>query len=94
MVGSNVGDSLSFLPTEAVGIAAAIWPYDRKTRDDLAGLVRPINAIGGAWLASRLTDSLTWLIMVLTVAFSVYGVMLTTAIGYGVWFKAAKGPAA
>ena len=52
------------------GAGRLVWPL-------FAGLLRLVIAIGGGWLALRLTGSLTWLFAALAVALVVYGVMLT-----------------
>ena len=46
-----------------------------------------VLAVGGGWLALRLTGSLTWVFAALSVALVVYGTMLTAAIASGVWFR-------
>jgi hypothetical protein len=43
-------------------------------------------AIGGGWLALRLTGSLNWLFAALAFGLIVYGIALTTAITSGAWF--------
>jgi putative MATE family efflux protein len=62
------------------GAGRLLWPL-------MSGLARLVVAIGGGWIALRLTGSLTWLFVALTIALVVYGVMLATAVGSGVWFK-------
>ena len=42
-------------------------------------------AIGGGWLALRLTGSLNWLFAALAFGQIVYGVALTAAITAGAW---------
>ena len=54
------------------GAGRLLWPL-------LAGLVRMLLAIGGGWLALRLTGSLTWLFLALGVALVVYGSTLLAA---------------
>jgi hypothetical protein len=61
------------------GAARLLWPL-------LAGFLRVIIAIGGGWLALRLTGSLNWLFAALAFGLVVYGVVLTTAIISGAWF--------
>ena len=61
------------------GAGKLLWPL-------LAGFVRLLIAIGGGWLALRATGSSSWLFAALTLGLVVYGVMLTAAIGSGVWF--------
>jgi Na+-driven multidrug efflux pump len=125
-----IGGALVFVITEAVGVAAAIWPaaWLGLFGDDprmietgshylrivgpaygffglglslyfasqgagrliwplMAGLLRLVIAIGGGWIALRLTGSLTWLFAALTTALVIYGVMLATAVASGVWFR-------
>jgi hypothetical protein len=53
----------------------------------MAGLLRLVIAIGGGWIALRLTGSLTWLFAALTTALVIYGAMLATAVASGVWFR-------
>ena len=52
----------------------------------LTGFLRFIVAIGGGWIALRLTGSLNWLFAALAFALIVYGVALTAAIRSGAWF--------
>jgi len=44
-------------------------------------------AVGGGWLAFRVTGSLQATFIVLGAALVVYGGMLATAIRAGVWFR-------
>lgn len=128
--GALIGGGLVFVITEAIGLAAAIWPnawlglFGSDTRmietgsaylqtvgpaygffglgmslyfasqgvgrmlwPLLSGLLRLVVAIGGGWIALRLTGSVTWLFAALTTALVVYGVMLATAVASGVWFR-------
>ena len=62
------------------GAGRLLWPL-------LAGMVRLIIAIGGGWLALRLTGSMAGLFAALAFALFVYGVMLASAVGSGVWFR-------
>jgi Na+-driven multidrug efflux pump len=62
------------------GAGRLIWPL-------MAGLLRLVIAIGGGWIALRLTGSLTWLFAALTTALVIYGVMLASAVASGVWFR-------
>jgi putative MATE family efflux protein len=125
-----VGGALAFALTEAIGVAAAIWPQawlglfgdeprmietgsaylrvvgptygffglglalyfasqgaGRLLWPLLAGLLRLLIAIGGGWLALRLTGSMAGLFAALAVGLFVYGVMLAGAVGSGVWFR-------
>jgi Na+-driven multidrug efflux pump len=59
------------------------WPL-------LAGFVRMLIAVGGGWLALRLTGSPAWLFSALAAGMLAYGVIVTTAVLSGSWFR---GPA-
>ena len=128
-----IGGGLAFLLTEAVGVAAAIWPnawlglfgHDVRMIETgthylrivgpaygffglglslyfasqgagrliwplMAGLARLLVAIGGGWIALRLTGSLTFLFAALTVALVIYGAMLAAAVASGVWFRPSR----
>jgi len=52
----------------------------------LSGSLRISVAIGGGWLALRVTGSLNWLFAALAFGLIVYGVALTAAITSGAWF--------
>jgi hypothetical protein len=52
----------------------------------LSGSLRISVAIGGGWLALRVTGSLNWLFAALAFGLIVYGVVLTAAITSGAWF--------
>jgi hypothetical protein len=54
----------------------------------LSGSLRVSVAIGGGWLALRVTGSLNWLFAALAFGLIVYGVALTAAITSGAWFDA------
>jgi putative MATE family efflux protein len=125
-----VGGALAFALTEAVGLAAAIWPaawlglfghdprmlatgtaYLRSVGPAygffglglslyfasqgagrlfwplFAGLLRMLIAIGGGWIALRMTGSLGWLFAALSAALVIYGVTLSGAIASGAWFR-------
>ena len=62
------------------GAGRLFWPV-------LTGAVRTLIAIGGGWLALRLTGSLTWLFVLLAVGLAVYGLAMLGAVAAGVWFK-------
>jgi putative MATE family efflux protein len=62
------------------GAGRLLWPL-------MSGLARLVVAIGGGWIALRLTGSLSWLFVALTIALVVYGVMLSAAVASGVWFR-------
>ena len=59
--------------------ARLLWPL-------LSGSLRVSVAIGGGWLALRVTGSLNWLFAALALGLFVYGVALTAAITSGAWF--------
>jgi putative MATE family efflux protein len=58
------------------------WPL-------IGGLVRMLVGIGGGWVALRLTDSLFWLFAVYALGIFLYGVVITTAVTSGSWFRTA-----
>ena len=62
------------------GAGRLLWPL-------LAGLLRMVVAVGGGWVALRLTGSLVWVFVALGVALAVYGVMLASAVASGAWFR-------
>ena len=62
------------------GAGRLLWPL-------LAGLLRMVLAVGGGWLALRLTGSLFWVFAALSTALVAYGVTLTAAVLSGVWFR-------
>ena len=72
------------------GAGRLAWPL-------LAGLLRLVIAIGGGWVALRLTGSLGWLFAALSLALVAYGVILCAAVASGAWFgrtrSSAKGSA-
>lgn len=61
------------------GAARLFWPL-------MSGTLRVIVAIGGGWLALRLTGSVNWLFAALGLGLIVYGVVLTVAVTSGAWF--------
>jgi putative MATE family efflux protein len=65
------------------GAGRLLWPL-------LAGFIRLVVAIAGGWLALRLTGSLGWVFAALAAALVIYGVLLSSAIASGVWFR--RGP--
>ncbi len=144
MVGSNVGagqqrralriafagGAIAFAITEAIGVAAALWPHAWLVRFSTdpgvlaagtsylrivgpaygffglalalyfasqgagrlfwplsAGFLRMLVAIGGGWLALRLTGSLHWLFAALALGLVLHGLTLLGAIGAGAWFR-------
>lgn len=62
------------------GAGRLLWPL-------LAGLLRLVLAVGGGWIALRLTGSLVWLFAALSVGLVVYGVVLASVIASGAWFR-------
>jgi len=62
------------------GAGRLLWPL-------LAGLLRMVVAVGGGWVALRLTGSLTWVFVALSVALVAYGATLASAIASGAWFR-------
>ena len=126
-----VGGAIAFVVTEAIGVAAALWPHAWLAlfSDDpqvieagtsylrivgpaygffglalalyfasqgagrlfwplTAGFLRMLVAIGGGWLALRLTGSLTWMFAALALGLVLHGLTLLAAIGAGGWFRA------
>ncbi len=125
-----IGGAVCFVLTEAVGVAAAIWPtawlglfghdpnmlatgaaYLRMVGPAygffglglslyfasqgagrlfwplFAGLLRLVIAIGGGWIALRVTGSLGWVFVALSFALVTYGLTLSAAIASGAWFR-------
>jgi Na+-driven multidrug efflux pump len=76
----GLGLSLYFASQGAGKLA---WPL-------VAGFVRLTVAVGGGWLALRLTGSLWWLFAGLSLGLVAYGGILSTAVVSGVWFKPAR----
>jgi Na+-driven multidrug efflux pump len=72
----GLGLSLYFASQGAGRLA---WPL-------LSGFMRLVVAIGGGWLALRLTGSVHALFAALSVALVIYGASLAMAIRSGVWF--------
>jgi putative MATE family efflux protein len=62
------------------GAGRLFWPL-------LGGSLRVFLAIGGGWLALRLTGSLQWTFLALAFGLLAYGGMLTLAIASGAWFR-------
>jgi len=127
-----IGGGIAFALSEAIGIAAAIWPHawlglfgdDQRMLSAgaaylhhvgpaygffglglalyfasqgagrllwplLAGFFRLVIAIAGGWLALRFTGSLGWVFTALAAALVTYGVLLSSAVASGVWFRRA-----
>ena len=58
------------------------WPL-------IAGALRVLVAVGGGWLALRLTGSLQWLFVALGAALVLYGTLITATIAGGAWSERA-----
>jgi MATE family, multidrug efflux pump len=67
------------------GAGRLCWPL-------LAGLVRLVIAVGGGWVALRLTGSLAGHFGALALALGIYGAILSAAVASGAWFRN-RGPA-
>jgi len=65
------------------GAGKLLWPL-------VAGFARVIVAIGGGWLALKLTGSLSAMFVAAGVGLLVYGAGITTAIKLGAWFPRAS----
>src|SRR5207245_6854831 len=65
------------------GAARLLWPL-------LTGFLRVIVAIGGGWLALRLTGSLNWLFAALAFGLLVSGVALPAALLSEAWSRRAR----
>jgi putative MATE family efflux protein len=73
----GLGLSLYFASQGAGRLA---WPL-------FAGLLRLVIAVGGGWVALRLTGSLGWLFAALALALVTYGLTLSAAVASGAWFR-------
>jgi MATE family, multidrug efflux pump len=62
------------------GAGKLFWPL-------FAGFVRMAVALGGGWIALRLTGSLQWLFAALAVGLFLHGMIVLAAIGAGAWFR-------
>ncbi|MGH7043711.1 MAG: MATE family efflux transporter [Acetobacteraceae bacterium] len=65
------------------GAGRLFWPV-------VAGMLRMTLAIGGGWLALRLTGSLGWLFVALGLGLAAYGLTIAAAVGTGTWFRPAR----
>jgi putative MATE family efflux protein len=63
------------------GAGRLLWPL-------MSGFLRMLVAIGGGWLALRMTGSMSALFAALAAGLVIYGVTLVTAVRAGVWFDA------
>ena len=67
------------------GAGRLLWPLS-------AGFLRMLVAIGGGWLALRLTGSLRWAFAAVALGLALHGVTLAVAIARGAWFPDARAP--
>ncbi len=65
------------------GAGRLFWPV-------AAGLARMVLAVGGGWLALRLTGSLGWMFVALALGLAAYGLGIAGAIWSGAWFRAPR----
>jgi Na+-driven multidrug efflux pump len=125
-----LGGGMAFVITEAIGIAAALWPQLWITQFSTdpqvvetgttylrmvgpaygffglglalyfasqgagrlfwplsAGFLRMLIAVGGGFIALRLTGSLQWLFVALALGLFLHGAVLAVAIASGAWFR-------
>jgi putative MATE family efflux protein len=61
------------------GAGKLVWPL-------MAGFARVTVAIGGGWLALKLTGSLAWMFIAIGVALFVYGAGIALSVRLGAWF--------
>ena len=73
----GIGLSLYFA---SQGAGRLLWPL-------LGGFLRMIVALGGGWLALRLTGGIEALYVALALGLAVYGATVATAVWRGVWFS-------
>jgi Na+-driven multidrug efflux pump len=62
------------------GAGRLFWPLT-------AGFVRMLVAVGGGWLALRLTGSLGWLFAAIALGLFLHGTIVLVAIASGAWFR-------
>jgi putative MATE family efflux protein len=62
------------------GAGRLFWPLT-------AGFVRMLVAVGGGWLALRLTGSLGWLFAAIALGLFLHGAIVLVAIASGAWFR-------
>jgi hypothetical protein len=62
------------------GAGRLLWPLS-------AGFVRLVIAVGGGWLAFWLVGTVDAIFAALSAALVTYGVMMSTAVASGVWFR-------
>jgi putative MATE family efflux protein len=68
------------------GAGRLFWPL-------FAGFLRMLVAVGGGWLALRLTGSLDWLFAAIALGLFLHGTVVLAAIWSGAWFRGAGVPA-
>jgi putative MATE family efflux protein len=66
------------------GAGRLLWPL-------CSGFLRLLVAMGGGWLALRLTGSIDWLFAAVALGLVVYGVTMAVAIRGGAWFRGSAG---
>ncbi len=64
----------------AQGAGRLFWPL-------FSSVLRIVTALGGGWVALRLSGSLTWLFAALALSLFVYGVTLAATTASGAWFR-------
>ena len=62
------------------GAGKLLWPL-------LVGLARMLVAVGGGWIALKLTGSLSWMFAAVGVALLIYGAGIAISVKAGVWFS-------
>jgi putative MATE family efflux protein len=62
------------------GAGKLLWPL-------LVGLARMLFAVGGGWIALKLTGSLSWMFLAVGLALAIYGVGLGITVWMRVWFR-------
>lgn len=62
------------------GAGRLFWPL-------VGGSLRIAIALGGGWVALRLTGSLNWLFGAIALGLVAYGLTILTAIRSGAWFR-------
>src|SRR5262249_13111462 len=62
------------------GAGRLFWPLT-------AGFLRMMVALGGGYIALRLTGNLYWLFAALALGLAVYGLTVLAAVGSGTWYR-------
>ena len=78
MVGPAYGFARPRTLFRVAGAGRLLWPLS-------AGFLRMLVAIGGGWLALRLTNSLAWLFAAIALGLVLQGMTVVTAIMAGAW---------